>query len=337
MPPPAVGIVAAKVGVKALARTKIGAGAYKFGVFVVRYAARWMPYYVTKYSLILLAKRVPAHRAYRVFARMARHHCPPHTARGVMEVVKRGLRAPAELHSVLANQQLGRLLQTIAAEPAVGVYVGHSPEAVNTARAARLAARAATLAQKLEVAVGGSAGGGKRFVGQAPPGKINWRKEAAMFAGSILLMASLHAYWHPEEVWQEIEEIEHGVEHSMEGSLELGGDADPAADPDLAPGTGAARDPAAPPAPRGGGSAGASTGAGTVGHEAQARRGTGAGEGEAQLEAQLLRLRVRLDTAEEAAVAARAALLGLDARVLAAEQDIGIGWRQQHPQSQFLV
>ena len=204
MPPPAALAALVPAGVKVLMRGKAG----QFAVFVGRYAVRWLPYYVAKYSLILAMKQVPPARSYRIVCRILVHHVHDAArAATIRDAVKMGYRVPGQLMDVLAIEELGHVLEKISAQPVGGMYVKTSQAKFAVATAAK-ASRAARSYKELRGEEAGTSGGGG--------GKINWGKEAKVFCGSILGMAALHAYMHPEEVWEEAQEIEKEIEREVE-------------------------------------------------------------------------------------------------------------------------
>ena len=118
-----------------------------------------------------------------------------------------GYRAPGQLMDVLAIEELGQMLEKISAQPVGGMYVKNTQAKFAVAAAAK-ASKAARSYQSARGIDSGSTGGGS--------GRINWGKEAKVFCGSILGMAALHAYMHPEEVWEEAQDIEKEIEHEVQ-------------------------------------------------------------------------------------------------------------------------
>jgi hypothetical protein len=206
----------------------LGAKAAKFGVFAVRYGLRWLPYYAVKYSVLLVARRTPPTKAYRFVARlvnaqqlrMSKGLASPAERRNVRRIIREAFRAPDRIRSAADSEALALFLHNVSAagSPTVvhGGFHGSGPGGAATAQ------RGFAEGQKMRLAAFAAKQALKRAefrrARALPPPPLDLKSEALAFGGSILLMAGVYAWQHPDEVFEEVAGAREGAHAALEAA-----------------------------------------------------------------------------------------------------------------------
>ncbi len=202
----------------------------KFASFTVRYAARWLPYYALKYSFVIYFKKYGVKGSYRQMLKASRRLVVDPTERKRVQAdIRKAITLPGAFADALASSETYRFVDAWIIDP-VAQRTKETSNFVNNVFAE-------PGKKILRVALKSYYNSALKAKKQPEDekGKINWKKESALFVGSMILMAGWHAYQHGldddikkveqvvRKAGQEVEAVAHKVEdvvHQAEQRVE---------------------------------------------------------------------------------------------------------------------